>query len=98
MVRQLTTDPSNIVLATCRDPFTATALQRLGTKTPGTMHIIPLDVSSIDAIEASAKLKVVRDVLGVHGLDYLINSAGVVRILAPSPSPFFRYFPPNSLN
>lgn len=45
------------------------------------MHIIPLDVSSVDAIEASAKLKVVRDVLGVHGLDYLINSAGVVRII-----------------
>lgn len=62
------------VLATCRRPDAADALQELGRAHPGRIEILPLDVTDSKAIAATAE-RVRAD--GDGSLDILVNNAGV---------------------
>ena len=66
---------TNIVIATARDPEQSTSLQELHTKFPQQLHILKLDVTDEASVQTFAKEA--EGVLGSHGLDYLINNAGV---------------------
>jgi len=75
-VRQLLAAGSRVV-ATCRQPGRATALNRLAGEHPGRLHVLPLDVA-----EPASQAELARElplVLGEGGrLDLLINNAGVL--------------------
>lgn len=73
LVKQLSADPSNIIIAACRTPEKADALKALG----GSVHIVQMEVSKPDSITQS--VEPVREILGEKGLDYLVNNAGIVR-------------------
>ncbi|KAH9848823.1 NAD-P-binding protein [Lenzites betulinus] len=75
LTRQLLEDPANFIIATCRSPAKATALQALKDAAKGTLHILTLDVDDTDAIRNS--VKEVEPLLGDRGLDYLVNNAAV---------------------
>ena len=77
VVKQLIANPSHVVIATCRTPEKAAALQALKSEAKGAMHILPLDISSRASMDAV--LKPVEEILAGQGLDYLINGAGIVR-------------------
>lgn len=79
LVKQLLDTPSNLVVATCRNPDKATALSDLKTSAKGTLRIIRLDVADFVNVRASAKE--VETILGDIGLDYLVNNAGIVRTI-----------------
>jgi NAD(P)-dependent dehydrogenase (short-subunit alcohol dehydrogenase family) len=64
------------VLATCRDPDHATALQALAQDSEGRVAVLPLDVASGQSV---AELKLA---LGAAPIDLLINNAGV---MGPDP-------------
>ncbi|KAI0070569.1 C-factor [Panus rudis PR-1116 ss-1] len=74
-VRQLTSSPYNIVIATCRNPEKADSLRSLRPIPESTLHIVQLDISDASSIQA-AKDKV-SEILGDKGLDYLINNAAI---------------------
>jgi len=67
----------NRVVAACRQPGKATALNTLAGEHPGRLHVLPLDVAS-----AKSRAELVRElplVLGDDGrLDLLVNNAGVL--------------------
>ncbi|KAM5538390.1 hypothetical protein V8D89_007992 [Ganoderma adspersum] len=73
--KQLLQSPNNIVLAACRDPSKADALQALAASAGGRLHVLRLDVSDAQSITdaASEAAKIVGD----KGIDYLINNAGI---------------------
>lgn len=75
-MKQLVASPTNIVIATCRSPATASDLDSLVVDAKGTLHILKLDTSSIEAIESI--VQPVQAIVGDRGLDYLINNAAVV--------------------
>ncbi|KAI0628084.1 C-signal [Trametes polyzona] len=76
IVRQLLESSHNVVIAACRTPEKASALQDLGDTAKGTLHIIQIDVSDVESIRGSAKE--LERILGPDtGLDYLVNNAGV---------------------
>ncbi|KAG6372792.1 hypothetical protein JVT61DRAFT_7194 [Boletus reticuloceps] len=74
--RQLLQTPTNTVFATCRSPSTATKLMALASS-PGTVHIIELDVSDEASIKAGTD-EVLR-LLNGAGLDYVLNNAAIHR-------------------
>lgn len=74
-VRQLISSASNIVIATCRNPVAASELQALKDIAIGNLYIHKLDVTDPESIDTS--LALVKDILDIHGLDYLINNAAV---------------------
>lgn len=74
-VKQLTTDRSNTVFATCRCPDSSSALQSLKNAS-GNLHIVQLDVRDEGSI--STAVCIVQAILGARGLDYLINNAGQI--------------------
>lgn len=85
LVKQLLDSPTNLVIAACRSPETATALNDLQKTAKGTLHVIRLDISDVSSIRASATE--LERILGETGLDYLINNAAIVRlIIASSPT------------
>ncbi len=68
------------VVATCRHPGKATALNSLAGEYPGRLHVLPLDVA-----DARSRAELVRELPLVHGdavqkpsIDLLINNAGVL--------------------
>lgn len=75
-VRQLL-DRGDDVIASCRQPGKATALNTLAGEFPARLHVLPLDVAN-----ARARAELVRElppVLGDDGrIDLLINNAGVL--------------------
>ena len=71
IVKQLASDPSNEVFATCRDPDSAFALKSLAK-----LHVVKLDVNDEASIRWASEA--VSRILGDKGLDYLINNAGIV--------------------
>ncbi|KAH9887905.1 C-factor [Cubamyces lactineus] len=75
MTRQLLADPSNTVIATCRNPDGATGLHALKDSAKGTLHIVQLDVSDEESIRNS--YKAVEPLIGDKGLDYLYNNAAI---------------------
>ena len=81
LARQLLAAGSRVV-ATCRHPGKATALNTLAGEHPGRLHVLPLDVA-----EPKAHAELARElplVLGGHDddtpgrLDLLVNNAGVL--------------------
>lgn len=72
-MKQLVTNPSNIVFATCRCLDTASTLQSLKNESHA-LHILQLDVR--DEASISIAVRIVQEILGDRGLDYLINNAG----------------------
>ncbi|MEQ1514436.1 MAG: SDR family oxidoreductase [Lysobacteraceae bacterium] len=68
------------VVATCRHPGKATALNTLAGEYPGRLHVLPLDVA-----DAKSRTELVRELPLVYGddvekpvIDLLINNAGVL--------------------
>ena len=64
------------VVATCRHPGKATALNALAGEHPGRLHVLPLDVA-----DPKSRASLVHDlplVLGDDRLDLLVNNAGVL--------------------
>lgn len=62
------------VIATCRHPGRATALNALTGDHPGRLHVLPLDVGDPRSIDALVhELPLVTD-----GLDLLVNNAGIL--------------------
>ena len=76
LVRQLSASSSNTIIATCRNPAGATDLQAVKEKAQGTVHIVPLDITSETSILES--VKPVSEILGDKGLDYIYNNAAIV--------------------
>lgn len=76
LVRQLLARGDRVV-ATCRHPGRATALNRLGGEHPGRLHVLPLDVA-----EPKSIVELARELPLAIGddarLDLLINNAGVL--------------------
>ncbi|KAJ3006895.1 hypothetical protein NUW54_g3757 [Trametes sanguinea] len=75
LTRKLLEDPANFIIATCRNPEKAVALEALKESAKGTLHIVKLDVDDLDGIRNS--VKEVSEILGDRGLDYLVNNAAV---------------------
>ena len=65
------------VVATCRHPGKATALNRLAGEHPGRLHVLPLDVA--DARSRDALLRELPLVTDDDPLHLLVNNAGVLR-------------------
>ena len=65
------------VVATCRHPGKATALNRLAAEHPGRLHVLPLDVA--DARSRDALLRELPLVTDEAPLHLLVNNAGVLR-------------------
>jgi len=64
------------VVATCRRPGKATALNTLAGEYPGRLHVLPLDVADPKShVELARELPLV---LGDGRLDLLVNNAGVL--------------------
>lgn len=79
MVRQLLQSSENTVIAACRNPGKASALQSLKNDAQDALHIVEIDTSDEGSIESSAAQ--VQGILGDGGIDYLINNAGLVSVL-----------------
>lgn len=79
LVRQLLENPENLVIAACRTPDKATALNGLKSSAKGSLHVIRLEVTDFDSVRSVPK--VIAPILGESGLDYLVNNAGIVRML-----------------
>ncbi|HEY5613984.1 MAG TPA: SDR family NAD(P)-dependent oxidoreductase, partial [Lysobacter sp.] len=75
-VRQLLARGDRVV-ATCRHPGKATALNPLAGEHPGRLHVLPLDVADPKSIaELVRELALLDD--GDAPLDLLVNNAGVL--------------------
>ncbi|PIL31048.1 hypothetical protein GSI_05744 [Ganoderma sinense ZZ0214-1] len=72
---QLLQSPGNVVLAACRSPFKANALQALTASASGRLHILRLDVDDAQSIKDAASEA--TQIVGEKGIDYLINNAGI---------------------
>ncbi len=70
------------VIAACRHPGKATALNTLAGEHPGRLHVLPLDVATPKShAELARELPLVLgdgDAPGKGGLDLLVNNAGVL--------------------
>ncbi len=72
-VRQLLAHGDHVV-ATCRQPGRANALNQLVGEHPGRLHVLPLDVA-----EPKTHAELARELsLVIDGIDLLINNAGVL--------------------
>lgn len=76
LTKQLLDSPSNIILAACRNPSNATALNALSSSSTGRVHVLTLDVTNHQSVRDAAKEA--ASILGDSGIDYLINNAGIV--------------------
>lgn len=76
LVKQLLESPNNLVIAACRTPDKANALNALQGSAKGSLHVIRLEVTDFDSVRAVPQA--ITPILGEHGLDYLVNNAGIV--------------------
>ncbi|KAH9887892.1 NAD-P-binding protein [Cubamyces lactineus] len=76
LTKQLLESPSNIILAACRNPSNATALNALASSSNGRVHVLTLDVTNHQSVRDAAKAA--ASILGDGGIDYLINNAGII--------------------
>src|SRR3546814_19421062 len=81
-VRQLLARGDRVV-ATCRQPGRATALNALAGDHPGRLHVLPLDVADTKS-QAALVPKLPLAVGGKGRLDLLFNAAGVLHSCQPS--------------
>ncbi|KAI0353823.1 NAD-P-binding protein [Trametes cingulata] len=75
LTKQLLQSPSNIVVAGCRSPPSATALNALAESNKGRVHVVQLDIADRKSVTDSVQK--VTAALGDKGIDYIINNAGV---------------------
>ncbi|EMD39460.1 hypothetical protein CERSUDRAFT_80840 [Gelatoporia subvermispora B] len=76
IVRQLLSDASNTIIATCRNPDNASSLKSLADNAKGVLHVVRLDVS--DEVSIQSSVQAVEEILGSsRGLDYLVNNAAI---------------------
>ncbi|KZT06973.1 C-factor [Laetiporus sulphureus 93-53] len=75
LTKELLSSSANTVIATCRTPDTATELHALEENVAGTLHIVPLDVSSEASMRES--VQIVSSILGDGGIDVLYNNAAI---------------------
>ncbi|CCM04759.1 uncharacterized protein FIBRA_06949 [Fibroporia radiculosa] len=75
LVRQLLPSPENFIIATCRNPDKAAALQELKDNAGGKLHLVALDTNSESSIRNS--FEAVKAILNDRGVDYLYNNAGL---------------------
>ena len=88
------------VVATCRHPGRATALNTLAGEHPGRLHVLPLDVA--DARSHAELLRELPLAVGAHArIDLLVNNAGVLhsgeRFGSLTPANFEDSFRTNAL-
>ena len=76
MARQLLQSHENIVVAACRNPSKADALQTLKSSADGRLHIIQLDANDAQSIKEAARTT--TSIVGEKGVDYLVNNAAIV--------------------
>lgn len=78
-VRTLAKDPNNVIIATCRNPASAHALNAIVKENQaGEVYVIRLDVEDENSIkEAAVEAGRILTAKGL-GLDYLLNNAGIV--------------------
>ncbi|CCH43236.1 3-oxoacyl-[acyl-carrier-protein] reductase [Wickerhamomyces ciferrii] len=95
--KQLSSIPSNTVIATARDPASATDLQELANSNPK-VHIVKLDVSdesSFDQLDDQLKD------IAANGIDILISNAGVAQsyktLLETPKEKFIHHYNVNAL-
>eukprot|EP00899_Mesostigma_viride_P026164 jgi/Mesvir1/6732/Mv04437-RA.1 len=82
-VRQLLERPQGQVVATCRNPEKATALQDLANSYPSRLDIVRIDVTDEQSVKDAA-----CHVRGKHGrLDLLVNSTGILKVEELGMSP-----------
>lgn len=74
-VRQLSSDTSNTILATCRSPDATSDLKTFASKS-SKVHILQCDTSSLSSI-SSLHTAVTKVVGGDSVIDYLLNNAGI---------------------
>lgn len=79
LASELSATKSNLVIATCRNPSSASELNSLRAQGRDNLHIVQLDVSDEASIRAS--VAAVERVLAGRGLDVLYNNAGIVRFV-----------------
>ena len=98
ITKQLLQSPDNIVLAACRTPSKADALQALTASAGARLHILRLDVDDTQSINDAAGEA--AQIVGDKGIDYLINNAGIVSHPAssrvqrfPTPESYLPCFP-----
>ncbi|KAI0330780.1 NAD-P-binding protein [Cubamyces sp. BRFM 1775] len=84
IVKQLIESPTNVVLATCRNPSQATALAHLAESAGGRLHIVQLDISDDASVRHSVEQA--WSIVGESGIDYLINNAGAIEEVWTVPS------------
>ena len=85
LTRQLLTNSSTTVVATCRIPESATDLHALKTSAQGTLHIARIDVADEASIRGS--VAVVEELLGENAtIDYIYNNAAIVWLALASSS------------
>ena len=82
LVKQLLQSPSNTVIAGCRTPSKASELQEFAQQSTGRLHLVAIDVSNKDSIGAAAAEVAKIPAVAEKGIDYLVNNAGIVRILS----------------
>ncbi|KAI0353820.1 NAD-P-binding protein [Trametes cingulata] len=75
LTKQLLKSPSNVVIAGCRNPSKATALNTLAESNKGRVHIVQLDLADRQSVKDSVPK--VAAALGDKGIDYLINNAAI---------------------
>ena len=95
MTKQLLQSPDNIVLAACRSPSKADALQALTASAGGRLHVLRLDVNDIQSIKDAAREA--AQIVGEKGVDYLVNNAGVVSPRASLVPPIHPAAPSNTV-
>ena len=78
LTRQLSASSNNVVIAACRNPATATALNALAQSSHSKVHIIALDITDRQSVQDS--VLDVASILEGRGVDYLINNAGIVSL------------------
>lgn len=76
LVNQLLESSNNLVIAACRNPDKADALNALQSSARGSLHVIRLEVTDFDSVRAVRQA--IAPILGERGLDYLVNNAGIV--------------------
>ncbi|KAI0737529.1 NAD-P-binding protein [Daedaleopsis nitida] len=75
MTRQLLESPLNTIIAACRNPLNATALNELANDAKGQLHVVKLVVDDERSIRACANE--VAQIIGDKGVDYVVNNAAV---------------------
>lgn len=81
LTKQLLESPANTVLAACRNPAGADALNALAQSDTGMghVHVLPLEITDRESVRDA--VRAVGEIVGEKGLDYLVNNAAVVRPL-----------------